>query len=163
MTKKQTIATAKYIRQSPRKIRALANLVKDYSLKETLKFLSLSIKKAARPLEKAIRSAIANAEHNLGIDQDNLRIKELQIGPGPTTRRLNIRARGKRDIIRKRSAHIRVILEEIVAGKKVGKGKIAKKTDRPEGTDKKGKEKTSKNDDKKGVRKASREKKSKDK
>ena len=118
MSNKEITAKAKYIRQSPRKIRAVANQIRHLPLTEAVEQLSASVKKAATPLKKVLLSAIANAENNLGINRDSLRIKYLQVGPGPTLRRIRYRARGRADTIRRRSANIYVVLEETITTKK---------------------------------------------
>ncbi|MBU1110988.1 50S ribosomal protein L22 [Patescibacteria group bacterium] len=108
----EIIATAKYIRQSPRKIMAVANLVRDLPLIEATEQLEVSIKRAAQPLYKVLMSAIANAKNNFGFEIENLNIKALQISPGPTIKRVSARAKGRSDVIKKRSSHIRVVLEK---------------------------------------------------
>lgn len=106
------IATSKYIRQSPRKVRAVANLIKGLALPEAQAKLKFSPWKGARLIKKTLDSAVANAQHNYKLSQDKLSIKEIQVGPGPTLKRVKPRARGRGDTIRKRSCHIRVVLED---------------------------------------------------
>ena len=104
------IATSKHIRQSPRKVRRVANLVKNLPVGKALLQLKLAPWRAARPIKKTLESAVANAEHNFELDKDKLKIKEIQVGPGSTLKRLKPRARGRGDVIRRRSCHIRVVL-----------------------------------------------------
>ena len=108
----QVVAIAKHIRQSPRKVRVVANAVKRLPLNMALAQLKVSPKKAAKPIKKVIESAVANAKENLKLDQEKLKIKEIQVSPGKTLKRVEPRAKGKADIKRRRSCHIRVILEE---------------------------------------------------
>lgn len=107
----EVIAISKYLHQSPRKVRAVANLIKGLALPEVQAKLKLSPWKGARLIKKTLDSAVANAQHNYKLSRDTLSIKEIQIGPGPTLKRVKPRARGRGDIIRKRSCHIRVVLE----------------------------------------------------
>lgn len=108
----EVIATAKNIRQSPRKVRVVTNAVKNLPMNQVLAQLTISPKKAARPIKKVILSAVANARENFKLNQDELKIKELQVGPARTLRRIEPRAKGRADVRRRRSCHIRVILEE---------------------------------------------------
>lgn len=107
----QVIATAKHIRQSPRKVWVVANAVKSLPLPAALAQLTLSPKKAAKPIKKVIESAIANAEENFKLAKENLRVKAIEVGPARTLRRIKPRAKGRADIRRRRSCHIRVVLE----------------------------------------------------
>lgn len=73
--------------------------------------LEFSTKKAAKPIRKVIASAAANAENNFELDPSTLDIKELQVGDGRRLRRMKPRARGRGDIVQKRSSNVRVVLE----------------------------------------------------
>jgi len=106
----EVVAVAKYIRQSPRKIRVLANLIKNYPLDQAVAILEVSVRKAAPPLLKVIQSAIANAVNNAGLKKESLFLKELQINKGPVFKRWRARAKGRADQIRRPTAHIRVVL-----------------------------------------------------
>lgn len=108
----EIIATARHIHQSPQKVRLVVNSVKSLPLNQALAQLSLSRKRAGKFIEKLLRSAIANAGHNYEIKEENLKIKEIQVGPARTLRRTKPRAKGRADVMRKRSCHIRVILTE---------------------------------------------------
>lgn len=108
----QVVATAKNVRQSPRKVRVVANAVKKLPVNAALVQLTISPKKAAKPIKKVIQSAIANAKENFKLNEDNLKIKEIQVGPAKTLRRIKPRAKGRADVMHRRSCHIRVVLEE---------------------------------------------------
>ena len=69
-------------------------------------------KKAATYIEKTLKSAIANAEHNFGMDPDKLYVSKILIDKGPVLKRVNPRAMGRADIIRKPTAHITVEVSE---------------------------------------------------
>ena len=69
-------------------------------------------KKAAKYIEKTLRSAIANAEHNNNMDPDKLFISKILIDKGPVLKRISPRAMGRADVIRKPTAHITVEVAE---------------------------------------------------
>lgn len=115
-------AKAKYIRISPRKVRLVADLVRGLKLTAALDQLKFSSKHAAKPLQKLIDSAAANAVNNFELDKNNLFIKEVMVDEGPTLDRWMPRARGRATPIRKRTSHINLVLGELVdSGKKEAK------------------------------------------
>ncbi|HEY8965083.1 MAG TPA: 50S ribosomal protein L22, partial [Candidatus Methylacidiphilales bacterium] len=69
-------------------------------------------KKAARIVFKTLHSAIANAENNNNLDRAGLIVKEAIVGEGPTFKRFQPKARGSAGPIRKRTSHVRIVLEE---------------------------------------------------
>ncbi len=105
-------AIAKYIRVSPQKVRLVANAIKGKKLEKALNFLNFTPKKSARIIGKVLRSAVANAEQNPGIDVNTLYIKEIFVDQGPTLKRFRPRAMGRATRILKRSSHIKVVLDE---------------------------------------------------
>lgn len=104
-------ATIKYQRSNPRKLRALARLFKKLPLAEMLKQLKFSPKQVAGPLLAALESAVANAK-NLKLNVDKLVLKTLEIGTGPAQKRWQPVSRGSAHAYKKRTSHIRIILEE---------------------------------------------------
>jgi len=69
--------------------------------------------KAASPvIEKVLNSAIANAEHNLSLDVNKLKVAEVFVNPGPTLKRFRPRAMGRASRIHKRTSHITVVVSE---------------------------------------------------
>ena len=84
------------------------HIVRGKSALEALNILRFTNKKAAPLVEKTLRSAIANAEHNLGLNPENLYVSKILIDKGPVLKRMNPRAMGRADIIRKPLAHITV-------------------------------------------------------
>ncbi len=106
-------ASLKFIRISPRKMRVVADLVRSTTVDKALAQLKFMNKRAAKPIEKIIKSAVANAEHNLEIKQDNLFLKTITVDDGPTLDRWMPRAHGRATPIRKRTSHVKVILSEI--------------------------------------------------
>jgi large subunit ribosomal protein L22 len=107
-----TKAVARYIRLSPRKARLVADLVRGKTVAEALAILQYSPQAAARQIEKVLRSAIANAEHNHQVrNLDDLRVHAV-IDGGPSLKRIQPRAMGRAFWIRHRLAHITVTLAE---------------------------------------------------
>jgi large subunit ribosomal protein L22 len=107
-----TKATARFIRLSPRKARLVADLVRGRTVAEALATLQYSPQVAARHIEKVLRSAVANAEHNHQVrNLDDLRVKAV-IDGGPTLKRIQPRAMGRAFWIRHKLAHVTVMLEE---------------------------------------------------
>src|SRR3989339_1842996 len=112
-------ATAKYIKISPRKMRLVLTAVRGLKIEEALNQLKFINKEAVKPVAKLINSVVANAEHNFDLDRKNLYIKELRADQGPTLKRWAPKARGRATPIRKRTNHIVITLDELVAsGKK---------------------------------------------
>jgi len=105
-------ATLSQYRQSPRKVRLVADLVNDDSVDEAIRTLNFSTKSAAEPVAKLIESAVANAEHNDDKRRKDLAIDELTVDQGPTLKRFRHRARGRATEIKKRTSHINVTLKE---------------------------------------------------
>jgi large subunit ribosomal protein L22 len=111
-----TKAIARYIRVSPSKARLVANLVRGKTVAEALAILQYSPQAAARHIEKVLRSAVANAEHNHQVrGLDDLRVSAV-IDGGPSLKRIQPRAMGRAFWIRHRLAHITVALAEAGAG-----------------------------------------------
>ena len=105
-------AKLSYLRMSPRKVRLVADLVRNRPAEEALKTLRFTAKAASRPLKKLIESAVANAENNHGLDIDTLWVREVQVDEGPTLKRFRPRAQGRAFPIMKRTSHVSVVLEE---------------------------------------------------
>ena len=104
-------ATARHIRISPKKANLVAGLVRRKPVIEALDMLKFTPKKAAPLIAKIIDSAAANAKNNLKQEKDNLVIKEILISDGVTYKRSLPISRGRTHPIRKRTSHIKVILE----------------------------------------------------
>ena len=105
-------AVAKYVRISPRKVRLIMDQIRGKKVEEALNILKFSPKKGARMLKKLVYSAVANAENNFDIDVDRLYIKRIYTDQGPTLKRYRARALGRATMIRKRTSHLTVILDE---------------------------------------------------
>ncbi|TFE69367.1 50S ribosomal protein L22 [Methylacidiphilum sp. Yel] len=105
-------AVYKMARISAFKSRDVARSIKGMDAKEAFNLLAFYPKKAARILRKTLGSAIANAENNHNLRVQDLYVKGVFVEEGPTFRRYQPKARGSAGIIRKRTSHIKVILEE---------------------------------------------------
>lgn len=129
----QVTATAKYIRQSPRKIRLVATAVRDLSPTEAVNALSLMNLRAAKTVQDVLQSAIANATNNHKLPVSSLRISTLEVGEGPTLKRMRAASRGRGMSIMKRTSHVRVVLTDQpqVLGKRRAAIAEAKKADKP--------------------------------
>ncbi|MCD6351771.1 MAG: 50S ribosomal protein L22 [Armatimonadetes bacterium] len=105
-------ALHKWVRISPYKVRRYCALVRGMPVKEALGLLALETSPAAFELRRAIASAAANAENNHDLDPDDLVIKVADAGDATRFRRMLPRARGRADVIRKRSCHILVVVTD---------------------------------------------------
>jgi large subunit ribosomal protein L22 len=108
----QVRAESKYIAGSPIKARRLVNLVRGMRAEQALETLRLMPQAAADPIAKTIKSAMANAEENFGLAKEDLVIAEIVANPGPSRPWRRFGARGRFKPIRKRTSHIRVVLQE---------------------------------------------------
>lgn len=111
-------ATQKYIRTSARKLRLVADAVRELPVERALASLRFMSKRAAQPLFKTLTSAVANAKTHKGLSVDNLAIKTIDIGEGPTYKRWRAVSRGSAHSIMKRTSHINIELEEKPHGSK---------------------------------------------
>lgn len=116
-------AKLKYSRVAPRKARLAADLIRGKSVKDAFSRLLFSTKKTAPIIAKLLKSAVSNAKHNfkIGDNADKLYVKKISVDEGPTLKRMMPRARGSAYLIRKRSSHISLVLEEKQDAKKTKK------------------------------------------
>jgi large subunit ribosomal protein L22 len=131
-------AFLKNYRQSPRKVRLVADLIKGKKVDEALVELDFLVKRASAPIKKLLNSAIANAK-NLGMDSSTLFVKELRVDKGLVMKRMMPRAMGRGARINKRTSHVTIVLAEkvekvkkltekvVAAKKKVASKKVVKK------------------------------------
>ena len=108
-------AVAKYIRMSPRKVRRVADLIRQKNVGEAINILHFTPKAAALPIEKALRSAVSNMlnlEGSSKVDPDELFIKEIKVDEGVTLKRFRAASMGRAVRIRKRTSHISVTVAE---------------------------------------------------
>ncbi len=105
------IAKLNNYRQSPRKVRLVADSIKGKKANEALLNLDFTVKRASSPISKLLSSAIANAK-NLGLDIDKLVVSKIEVNSGKILYRRMPVSRGSAHPIRKRTSHITIILEE---------------------------------------------------
>ncbi len=105
-------AVNKYVMGSPIKMRRVVNAVRGMQALEALEVLSLLPQRAARPVYKTIKSALANAEENFALDAEDMIVADIRVDEGPRLRRARYGARGRYKPIQKRTSHITVELEE---------------------------------------------------
>lgn len=130
-------AKLKNYRQSPRKVRLIANLVKGKKVDNALDILRLAGKRAALPLSRLLESAISNAKVNFNLDKESLFIKDFRVDGGAILYRRMPRARGTAYPIRKRTSHVFVELESkevqvAKSSKEAKKNKIIKNQEKAE-------------------------------
>ncbi len=109
----EVTAKHKGARISAQKARLVADQIRGKRVDEALNILAYSPKKGAELVKKVLDSAIANAEHNNGLDVDELMVSTIFVDEGMTMKRIKPRAKGRADRILKRSCHITVKVAEI--------------------------------------------------
>ena len=119
-------AELKNYRQSPRKVRLVADLIRGKKAQDALTLLTFTVKRASDPIKKLLESAIANANHNFNISASELFVKEIRVDEGPTLKRWRARAFGRAAEIKKRTSRVLINLEKIDGGAVVSKNKIVK-------------------------------------
>jgi large subunit ribosomal protein L22 len=105
-------AQAKWVRTSARKARIVLEHIRGRSVPEARTILAFTPRAASKDIEKVLRSAVANAEANLGLDGDDLVVEAAYADEGPTLKRWKPRARGRVNRIFKRTCHVTVVLVE---------------------------------------------------
>ena len=122
------ISKLKYLRIAPRKVRLVADLIRRKKVKQAQTILDFTVKGAAEPLSKLLKTAIADAHHNFQLDSSNLYISKITVDEGPKYKRWKARSRGIAAPIQKKTSHITLVLSEITSkGKKAKKIKKIKK------------------------------------
>ena len=108
----QVKAHVKYLRISPRKVGVVLDLIRNKPAKYAMAVLKNTPKAASEPIAKLLKSAMANAEHNFGLNTDDLYVAQCYVCPGPILKRIMPRAQGRAFRINKRTSHITLVLEE---------------------------------------------------
>lgn len=108
----QVVARIKEVRISTRKVRLVADAVRNLSVQEALDALSVIEKRGANDLEKVLKSAIANAVNNSKLDRANLKIVAIDVNEGTALKRFHPSTRGRVHPYKKRSSSIRIVLED---------------------------------------------------
>jgi len=118
----QAVAHLKFARVGPRKLRRVADAIRGKSVREALVLLKFANVYAGAPMEKLVKSAVANAGNNHEMNPDNLYIVRVTVDGGPGgrfTKRLDPRAQGRAYFKRKRMSHVTVIVSEDPPAKKI--------------------------------------------
>jgi large subunit ribosomal protein L22 len=123
----QVTAQLNNLRISPRKVRAVGNLVKGKNVNEALSQLDYYVRKPANPIKKLLNSAIANAENNFSMVKDNLFVKNIIVNEGVKLKRFKAKGFGRAAAIQKKTSHILITLEEYKQGLKKERSARSKK------------------------------------
>jgi len=110
------VAKTDAIRISPRKVRLVADSVRNLPLDEALLALRVINQRGARVLEKTLRSAIANAVNNAKVEQTGLRIAQIIVNEGPALKRYHASTRGRIHPYKRRSSNVTIVLDEKAKG-----------------------------------------------
>ena len=105
-------AYVKFVRMSPRKVKLVCDMIRGQDVKTATAYLSQTSKAACEPMAKLLKSAVANAEHNHGMNADNLYVSTAVANPGPILKRGMPRAQGRMYRINKRTSHITIVVAE---------------------------------------------------
>jgi ribosomal protein L22 len=131
-------AQAKWVRTSARKARLVLDHIRGRTVPEARTILAFTSRAAATDIEKVLRSAVANAEANHGLDGDELLVEAAYADEGPTLKRWKPRARGRVNRIRKRTCHVTLVLAEqppMEAPRRRARAKPAAEKAAPEATE----------------------------
>jgi large subunit ribosomal protein L22 len=105
-------AIARYVPISPQKVRLVVDQIRGQDVEETMEKLRFMPQRAAEPVAKVLRSAVANAEENYGLSREDLYVSEAYVDGAPMRKWRRFGARGRFKPVLRRSSHITVILEE---------------------------------------------------
>ena len=108
----EVFAHVKFVRMSPRKVKLVADMIRGKDVKTAVAFLKQTSKSACEPMLKLLNSAVANAEHNNGMNADNLYVSTVICNEGPTLKRGRIASRRGFVRINKRTTHISIGVSE---------------------------------------------------
>jgi|SRR6516165_6149994 large subunit ribosomal protein L22 len=104
-------AVLRRFRESPRKVRMVADMIRGRSVDDALSILRLQQRKAARMLQKVLGSAIANATENEKADPDKLIVKNVSVDGGPIQKRWMARSMGRANRIQSRTSHVTIVVD----------------------------------------------------
>ncbi len=105
-------ARLKYARVAPRKVRRVTDLIKGKKAGDAMTSLQFLPHKGSKIVSKILKSAMANAEQKKVADPESMKVSGIFVDQGPTMKRMTPRSMGRADIIRKRTCHITLVLEE---------------------------------------------------
>jgi len=108
----QAKAKLTMLRSTAQKTRLVVDLVRGKDVTDAENILTFTNRRAAEPVLKLLRSAKANAVNNHDMFEENLFVSQIMVNEGPTMKRFLPRARGRADLLRKRTCHVEIVLEE---------------------------------------------------
>ena len=108
----EVFAHVKFVRMSPRKVKLVCDMIRGKDAKTAAALMSQTSKAACEPMAKLLKSAVANAEHNNGMNAENLYVSTAVANPGPVLKRGMPRAQGRYNRILKRTTHITIGVSE---------------------------------------------------
>jgi len=123
----EVLATGKYISVSPKKARAIANLVRGKNAKESAVILGQMPQAGASAVRKVLNSAMANAENNFNLDKSLLNISKITVNAGPVLKRFQPRSKGMASGIKRRTSHIAIVVSGDIKTKVVKEKKAETK------------------------------------
>lgn len=104
----EAVAKTRYFRVSPSKARLVMDQIRGKQVESAMQILEFSKKRVAKAIKETLKSAVANAENNLGLDVDTLVVSQAMVDQGPVMKRFMPRARGRASRIIKRTSHFTV-------------------------------------------------------
>ncbi|MCM1523715.1 MAG: 50S ribosomal protein L22 [Ruminococcus sp.] len=108
----QAKASLSNARIAPRKVQIVLDLIRGKDVETAMAILKYTPKSACEYLEKLLKSAVANAENNFGMDRENLFVSECFVCPGPIMKRIMPRAQGRAFRINKRTSNVTLVVAE---------------------------------------------------
>ncbi len=108
----EATAIARHVRIAPRKVRLVVDLIRGKAVGEAIAILKNTPKAGSPVVEKVLRSAIANAEHNYSMDVERLIVSRIFVDQGTTLKRFHPRSQGRAFSILKHSSHVTVVVTE---------------------------------------------------
>ena len=109
----EATATLRFARISARKVKIVADLIRGKNADEAIAIVKFTPKASSEIIEKLLKSAIANAENNHGMNRGNLVVSEIYANQGPTMKRIRPAAKDTASRIRKRTSHVTIKLREV--------------------------------------------------
>lgn len=107
---KEARAITKYVRVPPRKARLAANLIRGLKVEDASAQLQCCRLKAGRLLDKTLKSAVANAETQLEVQKEQLKVREVRVDVGPVMKRAKSKSRGGQVPVIKRMSHFTIVV-----------------------------------------------------
>lgn len=105
-------AKAKYLRIAPRKVRLVANAIRGKDVEAAFAILAFLPNRGAPMVAKVVKSAVANAENNYGLDPAELYVSRVAVDDGPRLKRMRAKGRGRPGRYMKRMSHVTVVVDE---------------------------------------------------